>query len=303
MPRLAFVLTILAALPVSGLASPISGARQLTYEGVRVGEGYFSADGRRMIFQSERSKDNPFYQMYLLDLETGDVERLSPGYGKTTCAWLHPDGKRALFATTQFDPDARAKMQAELDFRASGKTRRYSWDYDPTFEIVGVDLADGAYTRLTNARGYDAEGDSPDGQRIVFASNRHAYAANLSQQNAERLERDPSYFMDIYVMDADGGNVRRLTEAPGYDGGPFWSADGKKITWRHFSEDGAQAEIYTMSSDGTDERKITDLGAMCHGHPSFIRPATTSSLPPTFRVSAILNCTSSIPKAGVPRCG
>ena len=37
-----------------------------------------------MIFQSEREADNPFYQMYLMDMASGDVRRVSPGYGKTT---------------------------------------------------------------------------------------------------------------------------------------------------------------------------------------------------------------------------
>jgi hypothetical protein len=41
---------------------------QITFAGRRAGEGYFSADGKRMIFQSEREPDNPFYQIYLLDL-------------------------------------------------------------------------------------------------------------------------------------------------------------------------------------------------------------------------------------------
>ncbi|NIR58063.1 MAG: hypothetical protein GWO02_00350, partial [Gammaproteobacteria bacterium] len=61
--------------------------RQLTFEGRRAGEGYFSADGSALIFQSEREPGNPFYQMYLMDLETGDVRRVSPGHGKTTCGW------------------------------------------------------------------------------------------------------------------------------------------------------------------------------------------------------------------------
>ncbi|NBB70750.1 MAG: peptidase M28, partial [Alphaproteobacteria bacterium] len=250
----------------------ISDARQLTFEGERAGEGYFSADGKRMIFQSERADGNPFYQIYVLDLVTGDVDRISTGVGKTTCGWIHPSGDKALFASTQFDPEAEAKMQAELEFRASGETRRYSWDYDPTYEIVATDLDEGGYTRLTDARGYDAEGAySPDGERIVFASNRHAYAADLSADEQARLERDPAYFMDLYVMDADGTNVRRLTDAPGYDGGPFWSADGDKIVWRRFSEDGARAEVYTMNTDGTGERQITDLGVMSWApffHPS-----------------------------------
>lgn len=268
---------LLLALVVVGPAAaadttPISNARQLTFEGRRAGEGYFSADGTQMIFQSEREDGNPFYQMYVLDLETGDVERISTGVGKTTCGWIHPSGEKALFASTQFDPEAEAKMREELDFRASGETRRYSWDYDPNYEIVATDLEDGGYTRLTDAFGYDAEGAySPDGERIVFASNRHAYAADLAPEEAERLERDPAYFMDLYVMDADGSNLRRLTDAPGYDGGPFWSADGEQIVWRRFSEDGARAEIYTMNADGSGERRITDLGVMSWApffHPS-----------------------------------
>ncbi len=272
MRTIVLIFLLLTGLPTAISAAPISGTRQLTFEGARAGEGYFAADGRRMIFQSERAQGNPFYQMYLMDLETGDIDQISPGYGKTTCGWIHPDGTRALFASTQYDPEARTKMQAELDFRASGQSRRYSWDYDPTYELVVTDLESGSYTRLTDAKGYDAEGAySPDGARIVFASNRHAYSAGLTEADAARLERDPAYFMELYVMDADGANLRRLTDAPGYDGGPFWSADGSKIVWRRFSEDGARAEIFTMNADGTGLKKITDLGVLSWApffHPS-----------------------------------
>lgn len=264
-------LALAIALP-AGAASPIQNARQLTFEGKRAGEGYFAADGKSMIFQSEREADNPFYQIYLMDLETGDIDRVSNGVGKTTCAWVHPDGGKALFSSTHFDPEALSKVEAEIDFRASGKKRRYAWDYDPAFEIVAADLATGGYTRLTDVKGYDAEGSySPDGGRIVFASNREAYAGDLAPEDAARLERDPAYFLDLYVMDADGANVRRLTDVPGYDGGPFWSADGKQIVWRRFSEDGARAEVFTMNADGTGERRLTDLGVLSWApffHPS-----------------------------------
>ncbi|GMG81404.1 M28 family peptidase [Paralimibaculum aggregatum] len=262
-----------AALAPAALAgSPIGAPRQLTFEGARAGEGYFSADGRAMIFQSEREPGNPFYQIYRMDLETGDIRRLSPGHGKTTCGWLHPDGRRALFASTQADPAARAKMQAEREFRASGQTRRYAWDYDPAFDLTEFDMASGTYTALAPAEGYDAEGAySPDGGRIVFASNRHAYAGTLAPEAAARLEHDPSYFMDLYVMNADGTGLRRLTDTPGYDGGPFWSADGSRITWRRFAPDGATAEVFTMAADGSDARQVTHLGAMSWApffHPS-----------------------------------
>ena len=100
----------------------ISNARQLTFEGLRAGEGYFSADGSQMIFQSEREADNPFYQMYLMDMASGDVRRVSPGYGKTTCGWISPDKTRVIFASTQDDPEARKKMADEIAFRKSGQT-------------------------------------------------------------------------------------------------------------------------------------------------------------------------------------
>ncbi len=271
MRAILFSIALLMGLSETGAASPLGPARQLTFEGLRAGEGYFSADGSRMIFQSEREPGNPFYQMYLMDLETGDVERISTGIGKTTCGWIHPSGERALFASTHEDPEAWAKMVAENAFRESGQTRRYAWDYDPSYDITEVDLATGAHQALAPALGYDAEGAySPDGTRIVFASNRHAYAAD-ADIDPERLDRDPAFYMDLYVMNADGTGLKRLTDTPGYDGGPFWSADGERITWRRFSPDGARAEIFTMAADGSGERQITDLGVMSWApffHPS-----------------------------------
>lgn len=268
-----FAAPLLATSVAWAAETPISGVRQLTFEGRRAGEGYFDKTGSRMIFQSERASSNPFYQMFVMDLETGDVDLISTGVGKTTCGWLHPDGDRALFASTQFDTKARIKMQAELEFRASGKSRRYSWDYDPTFDIVETRTdGEGGFKRLTDAHGYDAEGAySPDGAHIVFASNRHAYASELTAEEKERLDRDPAFFMELYVMKSDGTDVRRLTETPGYDGGPFWSADGGQITWRRFSEDGARAEIYVMDMASGEERRLTDLGVLSWApffHPS-----------------------------------
>ncbi len=257
---------------IANEAAYLSGVRQLTFEGKRSGEGYFSADGKKMIFQSERESGNPFYQIYLLDLESGDTERVSPGVGKTTCAWIHPDGRRVLFASTHLDPEAKAKQDAELKERESSRVRKYSWDYDETFEIFEFDFRTKGLKQLTHELGYDAEGCwSPDGSKIVFASNRAAYSAKLSPADEERLKIDKQYFMDLYLMDADGSNVKRLTDVPGYDGGPFFSADGRKICWRRFSEKGDTAEIYTMNADGSEPRQITRVGAMSwapYFHPS-----------------------------------
>ncbi|MFV1994554.1 MAG: peptidase M28, partial [Verrucomicrobiales bacterium] len=243
----------------------LSNTRQLTFAGERAGEGYFSADGSRIIFQSEREPDNPFFQIYLLDLDTGDTERISPGHGKTTCSWIHPGGDKILFASTQDDPDALAEQKEEYQLRAAATERRYSWDYDEFFDIYQYDLASKTYTNLTNARGYDAEGSySPDGQWIAFASNRHAYDGTdqLSAAGQKWFAMNPSFAMDIYLMRADGSDLRRLTEVPGYDGGPFFSADGSTICWRRFNEEGDRAEIWTMDLDGSHQRQLTKLGAM-----------------------------------------
>ena len=250
----------------------LSKLRQVTFEGRRSGEGYFSPDGSALIFQSEREPGNPFFQIYRLDLKTGDTKRVSPGQGKTTCSWIHPGGKKVLFASTHKDPDARRKQEEELKRRASGDERRYSWDYDEYFDLYEANPETGSLFRFTQSLGYDAEASwSPDGHLIVFSSNRHAYSEQASQHQKPTLEKDPSYFVDIYVMNSDGSNVRRLTHANGYDGGPFFSPDGGKICWRRFSEDGATAEVYTMNIDGTEKEQITQLGAMSWApfyHPS-----------------------------------
>jgi hypothetical protein len=62
----------------------------------------------RLVFQSEREPGNPFYQIYVMDLETGDVERVSPGIGKTTCAFINPETGDILFSSTHHDPTSRA---------------------------------------------------------------------------------------------------------------------------------------------------------------------------------------------------
>ena len=251
----------------------ITNPRQLIYEGKRSGEGYFHPDGNLLIFQSERDEENPFYQMYLLDLLSGETARVSPGTGKTTCGFFQPRTNRVIFASTHADPESAAKQKAELEFRASGRQRRYAWDYDAAMDIWSANQDGTQLVNLTHSPGYDAEGAfSPDGKQIVFCSLRAAFPLEKLPPDAKaRYDKDPAWFGDIYIMDADGSKVRRLTEAPGYDGGPFFSPDGQRIVWRHFDESGMIADVWTMKTDGSDKRRITDFKSMSWApffHPS-----------------------------------
>lgn len=239
-------------------ASLLSNIRQLVTGSLRSGEGYFSADGQRFIYQSEQPGNNPFYQIFLLDLTSGVSSRVSPGIGLTTCAWIHPLEDKVMFSSTHADPDSLAKQAEEISIRASGVSRPYGWDYDRHYDIYQADADGGNLVNLTNADGYDAEGSySTDGTQILFASNREAYRRSLSLAEQKLFEDDSSYFMDLYLMNADGSNVRQLTHSPGYDGGPFFSPDNQKVVWRRFNPDGNSAEIWTMDIDGSNQRQLT----------------------------------------------
>lgn len=238
----------------------------------RVGEAYYRADQKWMVYQAEVAEENPFYQIYLKNVASGDTHRVSPGIGKTTCSWVHPSQEKILFSSTHLDPDAKNKMEAEIERRKSGEQKSYAWDYDEYYDIFESDYNGNNIKNLTNIMGYDAEASwSPDGKLIAFASNRRAYSDKLSEEEAALFNKNPAALIDIYIMDADGSNVKRLTHTNSYDGGPFFSPDGKRIVWRRFDTNGRIAEIYTMNIDGSDQKQITNLDAMSWApfyHPS-----------------------------------
>lgn len=111
--RAALVAIVLVA-PLASQTAPsykesdfLTRIRRLTVEGKRAGEGYWSPDGKRLVFQSEREPGNPFYQIYVLDLATGDAKRISTGLGKTTCAFFRPGTDEIEFASTHADPKSK----------------------------------------------------------------------------------------------------------------------------------------------------------------------------------------------------
>jgi TolB protein len=249
------MLSVLAALALAASAdwkeqeaAHLKNIRQVTKDFARAGEGYFAPDGRQIIFQAEEpGTGNPFYQIFVMDLDTGKYRRVSPGIGKTTCAFFRPDGKKIIFSSSHLDPEARKQYAVEQgrreEERRTGKRRRYLWDFDPHMDIFEANPDGSGLKRLTDSPGYDAEASySPDGKHIVFCSNRGG-PANL----------------ELYIMDADGKNVRQLTHSPGcYNGGPFFSPDGKRVVFRSDRKKKDHLQLYVINADGTGERALTD---------------------------------------------
>ena len=108
-------------------AAHLTNIKQVTSDFVRAGEGYFSPDGKKIIFQAEeKDTGNPFYQIFVMDLATGKLTRVSPGVGRTTCGYFRPDGKKIIFARSHDDPDAKKHQEAEYKQRERGREEEAS---------------------------------------------------------------------------------------------------------------------------------------------------------------------------------
>jgi Tol biopolymer transport system component len=220
--------------------------KQVTFDFVRAGEGYFSPDGKQIIFQAEeKESDNPFYQIFVMDLQSGRYRRVSPGVGRTTCGYFRPDGRKIIFASSHEDPDAKKHQLAELkqreEDRKTGIRRRYSWDFDPYMKIYEANPDGTDLKCLTpNAKVYTAEGSySADGKKIV-------YSAGTSGNT------------HLFIMNADGSEARQLTSGTRcYNGGPFFSPDGNKVIFRADRKEKDRLQLYVINSDGTGEQALT----------------------------------------------
>ncbi|MFS8563181.1 MAG: DPP IV N-terminal domain-containing protein [Rhabdochlamydiaceae bacterium] len=201
----------------------------------KAGEAYFSPDGESIIFQAVPvgKKD---YQIYTMNLNTRSPVMVSTGKGRCTCGFYRPDGKKIIFASSHESP----LIDEEAPYKTSNN---YVWDLTPYMQIYEAELDGSNLKCLTSGPAYHAEcGYSPDGKHIVYASNE-------------------SGSMNIYIINADGSNVRRLTHTDhSYNGGSFFSPDGKWILFRADREQKDILQLFLISVDGKEERQLTNNG-------------------------------------------
>ena len=210
---------VYAALRPAGMAlyvfdTPDAEPRQLTTDPGLNYNPVFSPDGRWIVFTSER-RGNP--DLYALDLHNpGPPLLLTKSDAMEDAAAFSPDGKRLAFISTR---------EGNADI------------FVMPFQPGGPDASAGAQNLTRHRDGNFNPAFSPDGKRIAFSSDRDGYREG-----------------DIYVMEADGSNVRRLTASPGWDGSPAWSSDGEWIYF--YSQRDAIPGIYIMKADGSGQERI-----------------------------------------------
>lgn len=236
--------------------------RQITFGGNNA-ESYFSADGKRLIFQHKDSvaKTKGCDQEYVMNIDGSNLRRISNGKGRTTCGYFIENDQRVVYSSTfAFDSACPPVPDASLG---------YIWPVGH-FEIYSAKPDGSDLRQLTNNGTYNAEATaSADGKRLIFTSTRDGD-------------------IDLYTMDSDGTTVKRITNRLGYDGGAVFSPDGKRITWRaaypRTATDTAEykrllaqrlvkpaaLELWVANADGTGAREVTHLGG-ANWAPSFFR--------------------------------
>ena len=224
--------------------------QQVTFTGDN-GEGYFNEDETKIVFQSKRD-GNDCDKLYIVDIDGKNLKDFPIKDGAFTCAHYALDNEFIFFSSTMKDGPECPEIYKHPN------PRKYIWPLR-NYEIYRWD--GDAVTQLTDSPGYNAETTThPTERKVIFTSMR---------------EGD----IDLYEMDYDGNNVKRITKEFGYDGGAFYSPDGNNIVWRAWYPsneeekekwsanlsnryiDAVPLDIYIAKRDGSNKIRLTDNGA------------------------------------------
>lgn len=280
----------------------MSNLTQLTFEGDNA-EAYFSFDGSKLIYQSSRG-GYQCDKVWTMNIDGSGKRMVSPDHGAHTCAFFFPGGQQIVFASTSHIEGAcppkpelpdhiryawplypydivranadgsdmtvltdNARYDAEAIVSTDGSAIVFGSQRDGDFDIYRMDADGGNIRRLTDTPGYDGgPWFSPDGSKIVW----RAWYPQTEEDRAQwRQSMTKDYIvstpLDIWVMDADGGNKQRLTNNGATNWAPSWHPDGKRIIFSSNMDDwhedikqyGHNFELYLINSDGTGLKRIT----------------------------------------------
>jgi len=285
--------------------------RMLTNGGENA-EAYFSFDEKKLIFQATVG-DLKCDQIFIMNIDGSDKRMVSTGKGRTTCSYFLPGDSTIIYSSTHLaDEDCpelpdRSKgyvwklyptydifmasldgsiikqltntpgYDAEATVSPTGDKIVFTSTRDGDPEIYVMDLDGSNQTRLTYAKGYDGGAFfSWDGTKIVFRASRPKTPEELADY--EELVKNDLYrptSLEIYVMDADGKNIRQVTNLGKASFAPFFHPDGKRIIFASNinSKTGRNFDLYIINIDGTGLEQVT-FNDTFDGFPMFNRDGT-----------------------------
>jgi Tol biopolymer transport system component len=236
--------------------------RLLTTAGRPSVEPSFSPDGRQLVFVRDARNGN--HELWTMNADGSHQSRLTwtKRIGEEDAVWS-PDGTQIAF------DGGRGASRGIWIMNRNGSGRRLvvpgggepRWSPNGTLIAflsplgpIGVVPAVGGPTTVLDPDSRDNDGNinwTPDG-RIVFS----------------RWERVRPHFngiqTDLWVMDADGSNLHRITTTPGFDEDqPVWAPGGTKILFAAQNNGmgrylgGPGIELYTVNVNGTNRRQLT----------------------------------------------
>ena len=231
--------------------------RQFTYGDQSDARPQWSPDGRQIAFLSNRRNEKQS-QIYIIPFYGGEARPLTDFKGEFGRFQWSPDGKELGCAFRQKDQEAIEREEderlKELGVVARHITRlvfkedEYGFLPQERWQIWRIEVETGQAQQLTEGDIYDAYDPawSPDGRRLVLLSNR--------SPNPD-LEWDK---VDLWVMPAGGGDLRRLETPAGLKALPTYSPDGQWVAY--YAEGGRgnlfePANLWAVPAAGAGEAK------------------------------------------------
>jgi len=217
----------------------------------------WSPDGRSLAFLSARPGADAAdaatgrTQIWLMPIGGGEARRVTTLQNGVTSFQWSPDGTRFL-VLSRSGPSDEAKSPSDVRHYAHSnyKFNDTGWFDDKRSHIWVVDAASGRATQITSGNDWNDTDPqwSPDGRRIAFVSDRTGKAF------------DESHNTDVWVIDASGGALTKISDHDTADNQPRWSPDGQTIAFVSAVPEKSHAKIWLASSAGGSASKLATDG-------------------------------------------